>query len=73
MTVRGVAERLQVSPQTIYLLCARGKLGHVRVGTGRGTIRISEQHLEGFINEAAVQPSGPTAPPVNVKLTHLRL
>ncbi len=33
LTVREAAERLRVSPATVYKLCEAGKLAHVRLGT----------------------------------------
>lgn len=45
LTVRQAAERLAVSPDTIYDLCAAGKLRHQRIGRGRGTIRIRPADL----------------------------
>src|SRR5262245_5405287 len=62
LTVRQVAERLQVSVGIIYCLCAQSRLPHVRIGVGRGTIRIDEQALEAFIQGATVQPKEPAAP-----------
>jgi excisionase family DNA binding protein len=46
LTVRQVAERLQVSPATVYKLCERGELEHVRVGHA---IRVTPAALDGFI------------------------
>src|SRR5438094_7080641 len=62
LTVREAAERLNVRPTTVYELCSQRKLAHVRVGVGRGTIRIDEQALEEFIRMATVQPKEPAAP-----------
>ena len=39
LTVDEVAEQLNVSPRTIRALCQSGRLRHVCVGVGRGTIR----------------------------------
>ncbi len=69
LRIKEVAERLGVCQATAYQLCARRKLAHVRVGTGRGTIRVKEQDLDEFIEretvrpEAAAGPSRPTKPP----------
>ena len=64
LTVKQAAQRLNVCPATVYDLCARRKLRHVRIGgSGRGTIRIDEADLEAFIASAAVQPDEPAAPP----------
>jgi excisionase family DNA binding protein len=75
LSVQQAAERLNVCPSTVYDLCARRKLRHVRIGgSGRGTIRIDEADLEAFIERAAVppdEPAAPQAPPRNLK--HLKL
>jgi excisionase family DNA binding protein len=62
LTVKEAAGRLQVSAGTIYQLCAEKRLAHVRVGSGRGTIRISEEALEQFVRGATVLPLAETAP-----------
>ena len=70
LTVRQVAEQLQVSLATVYLMCNRGKLPHVRIGVGRGTIRVDEQTLEEFIQMATVQPKEPAAPQPRSSASH---
>jgi excisionase family DNA binding protein len=55
LTVKQAAERLQVSIGAIYHACADFRLAHVRIGRGRGTIRIREQDLEKFINACVVE------------------
>lgn len=62
LTVRQVAERLNVAPATVYALCASRKLEHVRVGAGRGTLRIEEDALQRYIQRATVRPDEPVAP-----------
>jgi excisionase family DNA binding protein len=62
LTVKQVAERLGVSQATIYEMCARRKLTHLRLGVGRGTIRLRDEDLDAFLQEATVQPDEPTAP-----------
>jgi excisionase family DNA binding protein len=47
LTVREVAERLSVSTATIYTLCERGELAHVRISNA---IRIEPAGLEAFIS-----------------------
>ena len=46
LTVREVAERLAVSTATVYALCARGELPHVRVSNA---IRIAPGDLAAFL------------------------
>ncbi len=46
LSVREVAERLSVSTATVYALCERGELAHIRVSNA---IRIAPQDLETFI------------------------
>jgi excisionase family DNA binding protein len=54
-TIKEVAEILRVSRATLYALCAQGKLPHIRVGTGRGAIRIRDEDLTAFIESCEVQ------------------
>jgi excisionase family DNA binding protein len=73
-TVRDVAAILHVSAATVYALCAQRKLAHIRVGAGRGTIRIRQEDLDAFIAGATVQPGEPTAPrPPPAALKHIKL
>lgn len=51
LTVRQVAERLQVSAASVYQLCAEGRIAHHRLGVGRGTIRITEEQLRQYPEE----------------------
>ena len=55
LTVKQVAERLAVAQTTVYLLCSESKIDHIRVGIGRGAIRISEEAVEAFIRGATVR------------------
>jgi excisionase family DNA binding protein len=47
MTVREAAERLRVRPVTVYRLCARGTLPHLRVSNA---IRLRVEDLEDFVH-----------------------
>jgi excisionase family DNA binding protein len=49
LTVKDVANRLAVSKASIYQLVQRNHLEHVRIGTGRGTIRIKEESLDAYL------------------------
>jgi len=46
LTVREVAERLAVCTATVYALCGRGEIRHVRVSNA---IRVHPDDLEAFI------------------------
>jgi excisionase family DNA binding protein len=47
MTVHEAAERLRVRPVTVYRLCARGALPHLRVSNA---IRLRVDDLEDFVH-----------------------
>ncbi len=47
LTVKEAAARLRASTATVYALCERGALPHVRISTH--AIRIAEQDLAEFI------------------------
>lgn len=64
MTVREAAVRLECSPNTVYQLCERGRLGHYRVGCGRGAIRITESDVAAYLASARQEPTlAPSQPP----------
>jgi excisionase family DNA binding protein len=52
VTVRQAAERLEVSPQLVYALIGAGRLRCTRHGLGRGCIRVSEEQLAAYLEEA---------------------
>src|SRR5262245_61962687 len=74
VTVKQAAIRLEVSAATIYALVASGKLRCVRVGVGRGTIRILAEHIDSFLSaaEPARRPQAPALVPRPVRLKHIR-
>jgi excisionase family DNA binding protein len=55
LRVHETAERLEMSQSEIYRLCAERRLPHVRIGCGRGAIRIRESDLEEFIRSCRVE------------------
>ena len=57
LSVKEAAERLNISEATIYALCQQRRLPHVRIGVGRGAIRIEDQALVEFVERARV-PEG---------------
>ena len=46
LTIRDVAERLQVTPRTIHRLVANGDLTVIRIGR---SVRVSEEALKAFL------------------------
>lgn len=63
LTVKEAAERLNVSEKTVRNLLKTGRIGHHRIGAGRGVIRISEEALDRHLVECEVRESGsPTSP-----------
>jgi len=75
LTVKQAAERLGVSSQVVYALCASKALRHSRVGLRRGTIRISEEALAQYLKgrEVGTAAPPPTPPPrPSFKFSHLR-
>ena len=78
LTITAVAERLGVSAQTVYGLCAARLLRHTRVGRGRGVIRISEEALAEYLRsrEVGAGDQAPPPPPATqrpVRVKNLRL
>ncbi|MGO9597012.1 MAG: helix-turn-helix domain-containing protein [Isosphaeraceae bacterium] len=73
MTVKQAAERLEVSQATVYALVAAGKLRCVRVGLGRGTIGIMEEHIAEYLLKAepVVRQAPASASGRQIKLKHL--
>lgn len=60
MTVQEAATVLEVRPATVYALCRAGLIGHMRIGVGRGTIRIEADDIERFKAEARAKGADPT-------------
>jgi excisionase family DNA binding protein len=60
MTVKQVAERLEVSQSLVYELLMSGKLQGSRHGLGRGTWRISEEQFQDYLSRSVAKP--PQAP-----------
>jgi excisionase family DNA binding protein len=68
MTVAEAARRLEVSRGLVYKLCTLGKLGHRRIGTGRGVIRIDEKHVAEFKDRCEVELASEDQGPVTKKV-----
>lgn len=74
MTVPQAAARLGVSVTTTYGLLASGRLGHFRIGLGRGVYRISEEHIAAYLQSAERAERKPAAPaPAVPRLKHIHL
>jgi excisionase family DNA binding protein len=71
-TVKNVAERLRVSQGTVYAAIADGRLRSYRLGRGRGAIRILEEGVRKFLEQAAVEPPPPAIKPQS-GFRHLKL
>jgi excisionase family DNA binding protein len=54
MTVSDIAKRTNVTKQIVYRWIATGDLDYYNIGTGsrRASFRISEEHLESFLNSS---------------------
>lgn len=54
-TVEEVAQRLRLSPDTIYARIAEGRLGHIRDGEGpKAPIRVLPSQLRAYLDAARV-------------------
>jgi excisionase family DNA binding protein len=62
MSVRDYAAAYGVSVATVYAMCATRKLPHVRLGAGRGTIRIPEDAVTRDQGSEPERPEGPAGP-----------
>ena len=72
LTVEQVAERLNVSRGCVYSLIQSGKLSCVRIGVGRGVIRVDADDLMAFVDQC--RPSIPRKAPRRTgrsEFTHL--
>ena len=59
LSVREAAEHLGIAVSTVYDLVRQRKIGHHRVGTGRGRILLSEQALSPYLGSHEGSFSGP--------------
>jgi excisionase family DNA binding protein len=73
VTVKQVAERLEVSASTVYGLVAARKIGHYRVGLGRGAIRIGETHIVAFLSGAEPGRRQESATTTVPRLKHIKV
>jgi excisionase family DNA binding protein len=74
LSVKDTASRLGSSPGLVYSLVAGRRLRYVRIGHGRGRIRIPEDAVDEYLARSTVAPQEPKEPPSpRVRLKHLRL
>jgi excisionase family DNA binding protein len=66
LTVADLARRWKVSKSNIYNLVETRQLGCVRIGTGRGCIRFTEEQVREFLERAGV-PGEPATPLRHIK------
>ncbi|WZO97037.1 helix-turn-helix domain-containing protein [Isosphaeraceae bacterium EP7] len=59
MRVKQAAEKLEISVGTVYALIRSKRLRCARHGLGRGTIRITDEHLTAYTRGAEVDAVGP--------------
>jgi excisionase family DNA binding protein len=57
-TVAEAAGQLRLSDGAIYDLCRRGRLPHLRLGRGRGAIRIAQTDIDGYLERCFVGEVG---------------
>jgi excisionase family DNA binding protein len=69
--VKETAGILSVTQATVYAMVAAGKLKCYRVGVGRGTIRISDDHIATFLSGA--EPKSAPTPLRQPRVKHFRL
>lgn len=77
LTVKQVADRLNVSINCVYQLVNTGKLACHRIGVGRGAVRVDESDLNAFLEESRVARNSPAPvrdrPAKQGPFKHLRL
>ena len=71
MTVAQAARRLGCSERTLYDMVRDNRIGHYRVGSGRGTIRFRPEDLAGY-QQATQNPAVPTPDSEIPVLRHLQ-
>lgn len=62
MNAKEAAEQLEINARTVYHLCAAGLLGHMRIGVGRGAIRIDQADVDKFREDARAKAVRTTKP-----------
>ncbi len=73
LTVREVAEILRVSPSLVYQLVETRKLACHRIGSRRGTIRITASDIQDYLSECRHARQDQAPKPPRPRLKHLKL
>ncbi len=75
LTVKDVAQRLNVSQSCIYQLVETGKIPNHRIGVGRGAIRFTEDDITEYLQKVREQAGsgGSPRPVARRKLKHIKL
>ncbi len=69
LKVKEIVDRLKVSQACVYQMIAERKIAHVRIGVGRGAIRVGEEDLQAFLDGCKVEQ----AMPGHRELKHIKL
>lgn len=56
LTVEEVSRELNVSATCVYSLVQTGELASIRIGKGRGTIRVDQEDLDDFVEQRRNRP-----------------
>ena len=60
LSVKAVAERLDVAPATIYKWANKNLIDHYRLGINKKTLRFKEEHIEKFLGDECATISAQT-------------
>jgi excisionase family DNA binding protein len=72
LRVQQVAQRLNASLATVYLLIEKGDLVAVRIGAGGAGVRVLDADLAAFIESRRTSNSPPPQRVQQVQLKHLK-
>ncbi len=74
LTVKQLAEKLNISSSKVYALISGGEIAHFRIG---GSIRVSEEQVEQYLTRVergeAETSLASAPPPPKQSLTHLKI
>lgn len=73
LDIKQTAELLSVSSSLVYQLIESGQLRALRVGTGRGVIRIRVEDIQAYLAECQIETAEEPLRAPRPKLKHLRI